>query len=101
VDSVAYVGPGQLPSQQLRDWCVVLDPTSGTPEQLAEVLANGSPSVCCAVEYGRLVLHLRSVLARDDEQIAAAFNRLGTRTAVTGGAAAAGSNAGSNTQTSG
>jgi L-seryl-tRNA(Ser) seleniumtransferase len=87
VDTVAYVGPGQLPSQQLRDWCVAVDPTSGPPEQLAEVLRSGIPSVWAAVEHGRVVIHLRGVLARDDEQITAAFNQLGTRTAVVGGTA--------------
>jgi len=88
VDTVSYVGPGVLPSQQLRDWCIAVDPTSGPPEHLAEALRSGTPSVWTAVEHGRVVVHLRGALARDDEQIAAAFNQLGTRTAVAGAAAA-------------
>jgi L-seryl-tRNA(Ser) seleniumtransferase len=82
VDGVAHLGPGRLPAQQLRDWCVAVEPTSGPPEQLAEALRAGSPSIWTAMEHGRLVIHLRGVLARDDEQIAAAFNRLGTRTPI-------------------
>lgn len=82
IDGVVSIGPGQLPSQQLRDWCVAVEPTGGPAEQLAEVLRGGRPSVWAAVERGRLMLHLRSVLARDDEHLAAAFNRLGTRSPV-------------------
>lgn len=89
VDSVAWLGPGQLPTHQLRDWCVAVEPASGGPEQLAETLRGGKPSVWAAVERGRLMIHLRSLLARDDEHLAAAFNRLGTRTPVSVGSGGA------------
>lgn len=83
IDGVAYLGPGQLPTQQFRDWCIAVEPAGGSAEQLAELLLGGKRSVWAAVERGQLVIHLRSFLARDDEQLAAAFNRLGTRTPVT------------------
>ena len=67
-----------------RDWGVAVDPIERPPEQLAELLASGNPSVKAAAEHGRVVIHLRGVLARDDQQIATAFNALGTRTPIAG-----------------
>ena len=45
--------------QQLRDWCVSVEPASGSAEQLAEVLRRGTPCVWPAVEQQRVVIHLR------------------------------------------
>jgi L-seryl-tRNA(Ser) seleniumtransferase len=61
---------------RLRSWCVALEPAAQSAEALAELLRLGQPAVVARVAGGRVLLDLRSVLARQDQEIAQAFARL-------------------------
>jgi L-seryl-tRNA(Ser) seleniumtransferase len=73
VSDVAYLGGGSIPTQQLPTWCVALTPKEGLKvDRLATLLRNGLPSVVGRVQQDRLLLDLRSVMPRQDQQLVAA-----------------------------
>jgi L-seryl-tRNA(Ser) seleniumtransferase len=71
-----FLGGHAVPELRLRSWCVALEPAAQSAEALAESLRLGQPAVVARVAGGRLLLDLRSVLARQDQEIAQAFARL-------------------------
>jgi L-seryl-tRNA(Ser) seleniumtransferase len=66
----------KLPSQMLRTYQIAIAPAGGSAASLATALRAGHPAVIGRVEGGRLLMDLRSVVPRQDMQIAAAFEAL-------------------------
>jgi len=67
--SVAYLGGGSLPGEQIPTWCVALQPSSGSVDQLADRLRSGSPAIYSRVQQDSLLLDLRTVFPAQDQQI--------------------------------
>ena len=64
---------GSLPTQQMDSWGVSITPRDASAEELLQKLVDGRPSLAATICDGRLLLNLRSVLARQDGQISAVF----------------------------
>jgi L-seryl-tRNA(Ser) seleniumtransferase len=65
-----------LPQRGLPSWCIRLKPSGISATRLAAMLRQGAPPVIARVEDDRLVLDLRTVLPRQDMQLAAVFEAL-------------------------
>jgi L-seryl-tRNA(Ser) seleniumtransferase len=77
VADVAYLGGGSLPTQQLQTWCVAVKPGNGwSVDRLARSLRTAHPAVVGRVQRDRLLLDLRSVFPRQDQQLASAVEKL-------------------------
>jgi L-seryl-tRNA(Ser) seleniumtransferase len=76
VEDEAFLGGGSVPTQRIATWCVALKPAKTSVQTLARELRIGTPSVFGRVQQDRLLLDLRSVLPRQDMQIAEAFRTL-------------------------
>jgi L-seryl-tRNA(Ser) seleniumtransferase len=74
---VTYLGGGSIPTQQLPTWCVAIRPAGRSVDQLAAALRTGTPPVVGRVQEDRLLLDLRSVLPRHDQELVAALTALG------------------------
>lgn len=74
-DSISLRG-AEVPGQTLPTWCVEVQPKSGNAEQLAAALRTATPSVLVRIVNDRVRIDLRSVLPRQDMQIATAFGVL-------------------------
>ncbi|MHB1033775.1 MAG: L-seryl-tRNA(Sec) selenium transferase [Pirellulales bacterium] len=77
VEDVTYLGGGSVPGQQLPTWCVALTPAQGSVDRLAAALRTGSPAVVGRVQQDRLLLDLRSVIPRQDQDLVAAVSAVG------------------------
>ncbi len=77
VTSVTYLGGGSVPTQELPTRCVALKPAGMSVDRLAAALRSATPAVVGRVQQDRLLLDLRSVLPRQDAQLAAALESLG------------------------
>jgi L-seryl-tRNA(Ser) seleniumtransferase len=77
----AYLAGGSVPTHKLPTWAIALTPASGTAEELAEALRNGEPSIVGRVQDGRLLLDLRSVFPRQDQQLIEAVAAVSTEKA--------------------
>jgi L-seryl-tRNA(Ser) seleniumtransferase len=73
VAGVTYLGGGSIPTQQLATWCVAVRPAGRSVDQLATALRTGTPPVIGRVQEDRLLLDLRSVLPRQDQDLVAAM----------------------------
>ncbi|MGE0607225.1 MAG: L-seryl-tRNA(Sec) selenium transferase [Pirellulales bacterium] len=58
-----------MPGQQVPTWCVALRPARQDSGRLAKLLQAGVPSVVGRVEQDRLLLDLRTVFPRQDQQL--------------------------------
>lgn len=67
------VGGGSLPGETLPSFAVVLPATR--PDELARALRLGEPAVVGRVVDGRMALDMRTVLAEQEEALAAAVRR--------------------------
>ena len=76
VAGVTYLGGGSIPTQQLATWCVAIRPAGRSVDQLAAALRRGKPPVVGRVHEDRLLLDLRSVLPRQDQDLVAALAAL-------------------------
>ena len=76
VEDSAYLGGGSVPHQQLATWCIALQPAHGTLDRMASDLRSGSPSVVGRISNDRLLIDLRSVMPRQDQQIVEAVINL-------------------------
>jgi L-seryl-tRNA(Ser) seleniumtransferase len=76
VDDSAYLGGGSVPHQQLATWCIALQPAHGTLDRMAADLRSGSPSVVGRISNDRLLIDLRSVMPRQDQQVVEAVTNL-------------------------
>lgn len=76
VQDVAYLGGGSLPAQKLPTWCVALKPTTSNVTTMAKDLRTGTPPVIGRVHEDMVLLDLRSVFPRQDQELVAAAHRL-------------------------
>lgn len=77
VPGSTFLGSGVLERQPLATWCIALTPKKGSAEDLAAALRTGTPSVVGRTEKDRLLLDLRSVFPRQDQELLAALQALG------------------------
>jgi L-seryl-tRNA(Ser) seleniumtransferase len=70
------LGGGSMPVQDVPSYHVLVQPSGETVTQIAERLRTGEPAVIGRVHGERLVLDLRTVAPRHDNQLVQAFQRL-------------------------
>ena len=83
VEDVAQLGGGSLPNQQIVTWCVAITPRDARPDELAQRLRLGNPSLFPRVAHDRVLLDLRTVFAHQDREIAQRFAQLANEPAET------------------
>jgi L-seryl-tRNA(Ser) seleniumtransferase len=66
-------GGGSLPEQQLSSWAIAI--TSSAPNQVAQNLRLGDPSVFSRVQDDRVLIDLRTVMPEDDEALVSSIFR--------------------------
>jgi L-seryl-tRNA(Ser) seleniumtransferase len=71
-----FLGGGSAPTERLRTWCVSLEPAGRSVDDLAGALRAGQPAIVGRIQRGRLLLDLRTVFARQDQEIAEACGKL-------------------------
>ncbi len=76
VEDVASLSGGSIPSQQLKTWCVALEPEAMSVDQLAAALRQGNPAVVGRIQQGRVLIDLRTVSPRNDLNLVEAVTRL-------------------------
>jgi L-seryl-tRNA(Ser) seleniumtransferase len=76
VEDETYLGGGSVPTQQIKTWCIAVEPSCISIDKLCERLRTGSPAIICRVQKARLLVDLRSVLPRQDRAIVEAFHQL-------------------------
>jgi L-seryl-tRNA(Ser) seleniumtransferase len=77
IEAVAYLAASAASPRRLPTWCVALTPAEGWSDQrLAEALRKGHPAIVGRLEQGRLLLDLRTVFPRQDQQLAEALAAL-------------------------
>ena len=79
VQETTYLGGGSMPNQQIPTWCVALKPAQENIESLAARLRGGYPSVCGRIQNDSLLIDLRTVFPRQDEQLVQAVQALAPR----------------------
>jgi L-seryl-tRNA(Ser) seleniumtransferase len=82
VADVAYLGGGSVPTQELKTWTIALTPRELTVDRFAQALRTGTPAVVGRIKDGKLLLDLRSVFARQDQDLVAAVSQLGVQEAL-------------------
>lgn len=81
VDDVADLCGGSVPTQQVATCCIALAPVEGTTAALAARLRTGKIAVVGRIKNDRLLLDFRSVLPRQDIDLASAVQALAKPTA--------------------
>lgn len=71
-EDVAYVGGGSLPDVALPTAVVVLEPSAISEAELAARLRAGTPAVVGRLKDGRLLLDLRAMFDRQEDELLAA-----------------------------
>ncbi len=74
-DDVAYVGGGSLPDQALPTVVIALTPRHISEAEFAARLRAGTPAVVGRVQEERLLLDLRTVFARQEDELVEAVTR--------------------------
>jgi L-seryl-tRNA(Ser) seleniumtransferase len=77
VEDVTYLGGGAVPNQELKTWAVAIAPRDLSVDRLAHALRTGTPSVVGRIQDGKLLLDLRTVFARQDQDLVTAVSQLG------------------------
>jgi L-seryl-tRNA(Ser) seleniumtransferase len=72
VDGVSQMGGGSLPGQDLPTRLVAVGSAGVGPDELAQRLRGGSPSVFARISADRVLLDPRTVLDGEEEPLAAA-----------------------------
>jgi L-seryl-tRNA(Ser) seleniumtransferase len=78
ISDVTQLGWGSIPTEELPTWCVAIRPAAMTAARLAAALRAGTPLVVGRVNKDRFLLDLRSVLPRQDTELLAALEALGS-----------------------
>jgi L-seryl-tRNA(Ser) seleniumtransferase len=78
VAEVTHLGGVALPARQMGTWCVALRPAHMSAERLAARLRQTAPAVLGRTAGERLLFDLRSVMPRQDCQLVAAVEALGS-----------------------
>jgi len=73
----AALSEGSFSSSPLPSWQLWLEPATGGAEELAGTLRSSRPPIIGRIDKGRVVLDLRTVFARQDQEIADACAKLG------------------------
>ncbi len=76
-EEVGLLGGGSLPNQRAPTWCVALEPRGRSTTSLAAALRAGEPAVFGRVQQEQLLIDLRTVAPREDQQIVTALHSLG------------------------
>jgi L-seryl-tRNA(Ser) seleniumtransferase len=74
-EDVAYVGGGSLPDVAVPTAVVALAAADVTESELAARLRAGTPAVVGRVQDGKLLLDLRTVFEREEDELLAALTR--------------------------
>ena len=72
VASIAHLGGANVPSQELPTWCVALVPKGMSVDRLSTLLRSGNPPIVGRQQEDRLLLDLRSVIPRQDQDLVTA-----------------------------
>jgi L-seryl-tRNA(Ser) seleniumtransferase len=72
VAASTYLEGVSIPARELPTWCIALRPSQGSAERLASALRTGRPAVIGRTEGDRLLLDLRAVFPRQDQDLVAA-----------------------------
>lgn len=72
-DDVAYVGGGSLPDQAMKTCVLEVEARSLSDAELAYRLRTGEPAVMGRLRDGKLVLDVRTVLERQEDDLVAAL----------------------------
>jgi L-seryl-tRNA(Ser) seleniumtransferase len=72
-DDVAYVGGGSLPDVAVPTVVLALTAANATESELAARLRTGTPAVVGRVQEGKLLIDLRTVFERQEEELLAAM----------------------------
>lgn len=82
VADVAYLGGGSVPTQELKTWAIAITPRELTVDRFAQALRTGTPAIVGRIKDGKLLFDLRSVFARQDQDLVAAVSQLGGQEAL-------------------
>jgi L-seryl-tRNA(Ser) seleniumtransferase len=80
MEDEAYLTGSSLPRHRIPTYVVAITPAEGTVEQLIGRLMSGTCAVFARSARGRLLLDLRSVRPRHDQELVTAFQLLSQRT---------------------
>lgn len=81
-ESVAFLGGGSLPTQQIPTWTIAITPQELSAERFAQKLRSGSPAVVGRIQNDQVLLDLRSVFPDQDGELVAACEKMGTDSAA-------------------
>ncbi len=73
VASISFLGGFQSPAHRLDTWCIAVRPQGLSVDRLAALLRTGSPPVVGRIQEDRLLLDLRSVSPRQDQDLVSAM----------------------------
>lgn len=76
VEDVTYLGGGSVPNQELKTWAVAITPRALSVDRFAQALRTGTPAVVGRIQNGKLLFDLRTVFARQDQDLVAAVTQL-------------------------
>jgi L-seryl-tRNA(Ser) seleniumtransferase len=74
-DDVAYVGGGSLPDQAMKTVVVEIAARTVSEDELAHRLRTGTPAVVGRLREGKLVLDVRTVFPRQEDELVEAVRR--------------------------
>jgi L-seryl-tRNA(Ser) seleniumtransferase len=75
IEEEAFLGGGSVPTQHIKTWCVAIDLDTESLNSFHTRLRTGTPAVVGRVQKGQLLIDLRSVPPRQDEQIVLAISQ--------------------------
>ena len=84
IEEEAFLGGGSVPTQRIRTWCVAMDLDTESLNNFHARLRTGTPALVGRVQKGQLLIDLRSVPPRQDEQIVLALSRAASSTPEVG-----------------
>ena len=77
VVGTAYLGGESIPGQEIPTRCIAVKPQGMSVERLAAALRSGTPPVVARVQQDRLLVDLRTVIPRQDQELVEAFTAVG------------------------
>ena len=84
IEEEAFLGGGSVPTQRIRTWCVAIDLDTESLNNFHARLRTGTPALVGRVQKSQLLIDLRSVPPRQDEQIVLALSRAASSTPEAG-----------------
>jgi len=74
IEEEAFLGGGSVPTQQIKTWCIAIDLDKESLNTFHTRLRTGTPALIGRVHKDQLLIDLRSVPPRQDEQIVHAIS---------------------------